>query len=40
VARLHRRGLLQLQAWLDRDPELAQQLRAASRQPEPARTAS
>jgi hypothetical protein len=39
VARLHRRGLLRLQEQLDRDPELARQLQAASRQPSRARTA-
>lgn len=40
VARLHRRGLQQLQSRLDADPDLVRQLRDASRQPAKARTAS
>ena len=38
VARLHRHGLLRLQAQLDHDPELTRQLTEASRQPRRART--
>lgn len=38
VALLHRRGLVQLQTWLDHDHELADRLRVASRQPRRPRT--
>jgi len=38
VARLHGRGMLQLQSWLAHDHQLRQQLREASRQPKRART--
>ena len=38
VARLHGRGMQQLQSWLAHDHQLTQQLREASRQPKRART--
>jgi hypothetical protein len=37
VTNLHRRGLLQLRARLERDPDLFRQVRNASRQPRRAR---
>ena len=38
VARMHGRGMQQLQSWLAHDHQLTQQLREASRQPKRART--